>query len=264
VPPSHRWRIDKPWLTAIQQKLDLYHLRWGWVAYFIPWAPVVAVLCMGFLIVQHRLRRRISRLLAENRALIVTQERQRLARDLHDDLGAQLVRLGGQDAASAREAQLALDRAIFELDPARQTLDRLVTFLGDYAEQSFAGTGIRCFHDAPIEAPAIPLRPEVRKAVLLCCKEALANILKHSRATEVWLRIVVTQSQLAVLIDDNGVGFESGGPALSTAGGSPAETRPCGGNGLKNMRERMTQLDGSFAATRRAEGGTRVALTTPL
>jgi anti-sigma regulatory factor (Ser/Thr protein kinase) len=200
--------------------------------------------------------------------------RRAVARDLHDDLGTEIARLKGagndSDKSRARDMALALDRALWATEPGCDSLEDLITFLGNNAEASLANTGIRCFQDLPIDCPNERLRPTLSKNILLTVKEALNNILKHSGATEVWLRVEYDKPNLSIIIEDNGRGFLP--PQKLLAPGSqdaarkaePGEDRGRMGNGLKNMRERVGEVSGSVAFTLRNGGGTRVAIVVPL
>jgi signal transduction histidine kinase len=95
--------------------------------------------------------------------------------------------------------------------------------------------------------PEIPLSAEMRHHLFLACKEALNNIRKHSRATEVWLRVAIAGDELRLVIEDNGVGF----------------TRPAGqsaGNGLVNLQNRLASLGGRCEITSQPGRGTHVLL----
>jgi signal transduction histidine kinase len=174
------------------------------------------------------------------------------------------------DKSRARDMALALDRALWATEPGCDSLEDLITFLGNNAEASLANTGIRCFQDLPIDCPNERLRPTLSKNILLTVKEALNNILKHSGATEVWLRVEYDKPNLSIIIEDNGRGFLP--PQKLLAPGSqdaarkaePGEDRGRMGNGLKNMRERVGEVSGSVAFTLRNGGGTRVAIVVPL
>jgi signal transduction histidine kinase len=83
-------------------------------------------------------------------------------------------------------------------------------------------------------------------------KEALNNILKHSRATEVGIGLTLEGGRLKILISDNGLGFD---PALAKASG---------GDGLVNMNARLRQIDGRVVISSRAGEGTRVEMEAAL
>jgi len=81
-------------------------------------------------------------------------------------------------------------------------------------------------------------------------KESLNNIVCHARASEVSLAIAVTENSISVVIEDNGRGF-----------GEEAQNN--GGNGLKNMRQRMTEIGGEFQVKTTPNAGTRISFSCP-
>jgi hypothetical protein len=176
------------------------------------------------------------------------EERVRIARDLHDDLGAQITRLQRESAATnpeaAREAVLALDRAVWTVNPENDTLENLISFLGQYAVEFFAGSGIRLRFHAPVHVPNIHLDSERRKNILFAVKEALNNVHKHSAATETALHVAFEPPLLRILVEDNGRGF-------------PPEILR--GNGLSNMSARMQALHGRVDINASDSGGALVS-----
>jgi len=195
------------------------------------------------------------------------QERTRIAQDLHDDLGAEIslikARGGAADESNTQEMLLAVDRAIWSVDPTRDTLEDLVMFLGEFTEGALANTGIRSYQALPKALPKKKLTPALRKSVFLTVKEALNNTVKHSSASEFWLRVSCDGSELNIVVEDNGKGLPSGNrpaPPSSPSGQSSDSTRVCGGNGLRNMRQRIEEIGGELRITQGSNGGTRVSI----
>jgi signal transduction histidine kinase len=98
-----------------------------------------------------------------------------------------------------------------------------------------------------VDLPATVLAAEVRHHFFLVIKEALNNVLKHSEASEVRVEVQVDAGRIKVLIEDNGCGFEESAP--------PAGRK---GNGLQNMRKRMSALGGEMSLTSIPGKGTRL------
>jgi signal transduction histidine kinase len=180
-------------------------------------------------------------------------ERTRIARDLHDDLGASLTQIRFLSAVESRDTQVpedtrgrmkqvseksnemvaALDEIVWAVNPANDTLPNLANYLCHFAEEFFRPTAIRCRLDIEDSLPPAALTSEVRHNVYLAVREAVNNVVKHSQATEVWLRIhSQLPAEFSVTIEDNGRGFTS----------DPASS----GNGLANMRERLKTIGGRF------------------
>ena len=199
------------------------------------------------------------------------KERARIARDLHDQLGANLTQVAllgemaeadkdapaeveshaQQICQTARETTRSLDEIVWAVNPANDTLDGLVNYAGKYAQEYLALAGLRCRADLPAQLPAIPIPPEVRHNVFLAFKEAVHNVVKHAQATEARIRLRLEPEIFILEIEDNGRGM----------GSQPA---PQNRNGLRNMRKRMEDIHGEFSIGPGANGGTIVRLTVPM
>jgi signal transduction histidine kinase len=110
---------------------------------------------------------------------------------------------------------------------------------------------MRCWQEVPDCFPAVPLRSDVRHNVFLAVREAFNNALKHSRGTEVWLRVNLKEGHVTLEIDDNGCGFT---PGASSAGG----------NGLENMKARLAEEGGQTVVASSPGKGTRVRFIFPV
>ncbi len=235
---------------------------------------LVSVCVLGALVaaVHYASTQRLQRQLAALRQKeALERERARIARDLHDQLGANLtqVALLGEMAeadkalpaeveshakmisATARDTTRALDEIVWTVNPSNDTLDGLVNYICKYAQEYLALAGLRYRLETPPQLPAKPISPELRHNVFLASKEAVNNVVKHAQATSAWVRLELGPGEFTVEIEDDGRGL-----------GSDAANK--GRNGLKNMRKRMEDIGGRFEAVSRAEGGTRVRLTAPL
>jgi signal transduction histidine kinase len=200
----------------------------------------------------------------------VNEERGRLARDIHDDLGSSLTRimmlgeraaeeLGHDDEAgmhvrkivsSARDTVQSLDEIVWAVNPDNDTLDGLVGYINQYACQFFESTSVRCRLEMPTELPSRSLPADVRHNLFLVVREAFNNVLKHSHASEAQVRIAFRQDEVQVVVADNGVGFQ--------IKGEPNGKR---GHGLTNMRQRMEAMGGHLHIASGANKGTTVTFT---
>lgn len=172
-------------------------------------------------------RRRLE-VLERQRA--VDQERARIARDMHDDVGASLTQitmlgllartdLAEPERAANHLAQLGdlsqevvgkLDELVWVVNPRNDTVAGLAEYLGQYTEQLLRAAQIRCRFDFPAALPHLPLNADTRHQVFLAVKEALNNVMKHAAATEVHLGAVHDAGILTFTIEDNGRGFAYG------------------------------------------------------
>ncbi|WP_309017361.1 two-component regulator propeller domain-containing protein [Pelagicoccus sp. SDUM812003] len=221
--------------------------------------------------VRYATRRRMLRELEDlERQHAVERERSRIAQDIHDDVGASLSRIAilSQTARSqlsdtkgatavlshiygtARSVTRALDEIVWAVNPKHDTLDSLVDYMGKFAHDFLSAANVRCRLDLPVEVPPWNLSAEVRHNVFLAFKEALNNLVKHAYATEAWVHIEVSEAGFTIELKDNGRGL----PDEADSDGAGF------GNGLINMRDRMSRIGGSCEIVGESGTGTKVVL----
>jgi len=240
-----------------------------------PWFLTLSGLCLFGLVAgsvhyvsTQKLQRELA-LMRQHEA--IEAERARIARDLHDQLGANLTQVtllgemaetdkdlpdeveghARQISQTARETTRALDEIVWTVNPANDTLDGLINYLCKYAQEYLAVAGLRYRLEVPDQLPALPISPELRHNVFLVAKEAINNVVKHAQASSVWLRLQLDPDRFTLEIQDDGRGL------------SP-EAEKKGRNGLCNMRKRMEDVGGGFMITPAAPSGTTVRLNAPL
>ena len=214
-----------------------------------------------------RLQREL-RLLEQQAAL--HKERARIAKDIHDDLGANLTEIAllgdlaqqdraepdkagervGKISATARQAIKSLDEIVWAVNPRNDTLGHLIDYAGQFALDYLRLADIRCRLDLPEQTPQRELSTELRHNLFLVIKEALNNVVRHAHASEVWLRAAVTGEGLELSVEDNGCGF-SVAPDDALA------------DGLRNMRQRLEDLGGTCRIESQPGHGTRVLVHLP-
>ena len=221
---------------------------------------------------RRRMRRKLE-ILEQQRA--VERERTRIAKDIHDDLGASLTRINllsqsarrdmddppqrekslNQICTTARQLTRAMDEIVWAVDPQHDTLESLASYLDKLVYELLGASGIRCRLDFPARLPARLVTADVRHNLFLACKEALHNILKHSAATEARISFVLEPDAVVVSIKDNGRGFDPG-VLTDTAlyGKQPRPSR----NGLVNMRKRLQEIGGRCEIRSECGHGTQV------
>lgn len=233
---------------------------------------VLAASGIGWFDTRRRMRRRLER---AERQRDIERERTRIARDIHDDLGAQLTRITMlSESASepdvdpyraaegirriydtARELTRSMDEIVWAVNPRHDTLESLATYLEKYAHDWLAGVGIRCRLGLPLQFPEWHLNSEARHNIFLAFKEALHNAVKHSGASEVFIRLALKGDSFNLAVEDNGRGFAAGEktkPASATPG------RVVSGNGLENMRRRLAVIGGDCEIQSALGVGTKV------
>ncbi|MHC1766042.1 MAG: two-component regulator propeller domain-containing protein [Verrucomicrobiia bacterium] len=217
-----------------------------------------------------RLQRQLARLKQQE---ALEKERSRIARDIHDQLGANLTQVAllgelvesdkampeeveqhaRQISQTARDTTRVLDEIVWAVNPANDTIDGLMTYLCKSAQEYLTVAGLQCRFEVPAQLPATPVPPEVRHNVFLACKEAVTNVVRHAQASAVWVRLRFSGGNLVLEIQDNGKG-------LAGIDEKSAQRR----NGLRNMRNRMEEIGGEFGFAPAPGGGALVRLTVPI
>ncbi|WP_034385203.1 sensor histidine kinase [Deinococcus sp. YIM 77859] len=196
------------------------------------------------------------------------QERARLARELHDSVAQALygITLGAKTARAAlgrdpEKTRASLDYTIrlaeggvsemkallFSLRPDALEEGGLVAALAQNAHALEARHGLTVHADLHRE-PA--LSPSGQAAAYRVAQEALHNVVKHARASQVWLSVTEEDGRVTVTIRDDGQGFDP-------------RARPSGTLGQRSMRERAQDAGGTLTVQSRPGGGTTVTLTLP-
>lgn len=221
---------------------------------------------IGWLAARARMKSRIHLLKVRNAR---EGERSRIARDLHDDLGASLTEISILAALAAEDSvksplyssldQLSikakhvvgsLDEIVWAVNPREDTLRSLVDYIAAFAGEFLDIARIPLRLDVAREIPDTPLATAQRHSVFLAAREVLNNIVKHSGANEVFLRMTLVDDVLEIRIEDDGCGFEPDYAA--------------GGNGLGNLKQRMQDAGGDCRIETYRAQGTTVFLTLPL
>ena len=174
------------------------------------------------------------------------EERNRISTDMHDDLGAGVTairlfselakrRLGKETipeiekiSSSANELLNNMNAIIWTMNSSNDSFGNMVAYIRSYAIEYFENTGINCTVNIAADLPDIAVNGAIRRNVFLVVKEALNNVLKHSKATEVILVLKKEHTIISLLIQDNGTGIDF-------------ENLRRFGNGLKNMKARMNK-----------------------
>lgn len=239
------------------------HFWQAW--YFYPaLAGVTALSVVGW--ARWRLTRQRRRLEHE-RGQALEQERTRIARDLHDHLGALLAETALSGGLSP-EARLRLKQSLEELgdliwlvSPENDSARGWADFVSNYASRFFANAGLSLDLDVVVPNSEQPLSGVVRHELGSMLKEALRNILQHAGATQVWIRTSVTADQISLTIRDDGQGFD---PSKLTEEPQPGAMPSLRGHGLLHLQARSASLGGSCCIDSTPGKGTTVDVAVPV
>lgn len=214
-----------------------------------------------------------AQLLAQAREAGMLDERQRMAREIHDTLAQGLAGVITQLQAAeqahdqpevwrrhvtnastlARESLTEARRTVHAVEPAALEEARLPDAIGEVTRQWSSVNDVAAV--LTTTGDARPMHPDVEVALLRTAQEALANVAKHSRATRVGLTLSYMEDQVTLDVRDDGVGFQ---PNVKRANGSTN-----GGFGLTGMRQRVQRLAGRLEIESEPGAGTAVSATVP-
>jgi signal transduction histidine kinase/streptogramin lyase len=214
-----------------------------------------------------RLQQRYAQMEQENR---LEKERTRIARDLHDELGASVTRIGmmaerlkrnassevlkdemSKLASHTRRLSGELEGVIWTVSPKNGTWDRLASFIRQFSLNFFADTSISCTVEGVESAPVRAVSPDVQHHILAILKESLTNILKHAEASRVEITMWFEHDELRLWITDNGHGFDI------------TAKEHLDRNGLGNQRIRAREIGATLEITSDLIQGTEIKLTFP-
>jgi len=261
---------DRQW-DATRLRLPIAVRQHLWRNQFIQAAGFVAAIVAAVILSRRAIERRTARQVADaNARAALAEERARIARDLHDDLGTNLAEIA-MISELARESlppehpargplEKIFDRAegnarrlgeiVWAVNPANDTLEHFTKYLCKSAQDYLAAADIRCRFKLPDVMPAGTFTAAQRYHLLLAAKEAVHNAARHGHPGTVTLTLGVQAGRFVVEIHDDGHGCDP-----SAAAASP---RGCG-----NMRLRMEVVGGSFAIASAHGRGTTVTLGVP-
>jgi signal transduction histidine kinase len=212
-----------------------------------------------------------TRLFEASREASIAEERDRLARDLHDALTQRLFSLNlileaavstvEADPAAARQTlgqarglvESALDELrslIFELRPAALEADGLVGSVRKHADLLHRAHGLAL--EVRGEEDGAALEPEVERQLFRVVQEALSNVVRHASARSASVSVDFSAGAVTVTIEDDGVGFDPEERAIAARR-----------LGLTSMRERVSALGGEFEVVSTPGEGTTVRARVP-
>ncbi len=204
--------------------------------------------------------------------------RNRIARDLHDEIGsnlssislyaasAQKITAGNEKAETilskisigASEMMEAISDIVWAVNTGSDHFDELANRVRSFAVQVTEAKNIELRFTDNKDIPDVALNMEQRKNIYLICKEAINNAVKYSGCTLLEVLISKENHQLHINIHDNGKGFE-----LSRLE-SPNNGHSFGSNGIKNMKNRAAEINSVLELHTYPDAGTSVKLITPV
>lgn len=248
--------------------------RTGWAQALYVLIAIAIVATVARVISTRRLGHRLAVLAAQQ---AMERERMRIAQDMHDEIGSKLTKISFMSeraireldghapvanklesiARTSRDLLQSLDEIVWAVNPHNDTLEHLAVYLGQYANEYLQNTAVNCELSIARGLPDYPLSAEDRHNLFLAFEESLNNALKHGRASSIRIEMFVEAAQFRIQIRDNGCGFDPGNLNKAANGGRE-------GNGLRNMRQRLSLLGGEFTIASEVGKGTLVSFSVPL
>jgi signal transduction histidine kinase len=240
-------------LSAVHGYLQRkYNIYWpapsfykSWWFYSIVIALALAMIIMATRYIAQRALKLKLKELERQRAL--DKERLRISREMHDDIGAGLTRITlmseiarhssdkkelAEIADASRKLVTNMNGIIWSLNPEHKTLGHLFSYLREELNNLLEPSGIDYRIELPLECAAYVLTNEQKRNILLVTKEIVHNAVKYSEAERLSVKAHIKEDVLWFSIEDNGKGFDT--------------AKEFSGNGMKNIRYRLDELNAAF------------------
>jgi signal transduction histidine kinase/ligand-binding sensor domain-containing protein len=217
--------------------------RTGWFITGIILLFITVIVLLTRYASQVKLKKKIDEL---QRKRMMDEERLRISREMHDDIGAGLTQITLMSEAAKRETtntgplneianmsrQLvgSMSEIIWSLNPGNNTVEQLLSYLREQVNKLLEYSGIRYTIDFPDNGRAILLNNAQRRNLLLVTKEIVHNAIKHSKAANIAINCSIDGNRLSFTVSDDGKGFDTAAKS--------------NGNGLRNIRRRIEELNG--------------------
>jgi len=224
-----------------------------------------AVILLGW---RHKIRRQIERLKMQQ---VTERERDRIARDIHDDLGAALTQIAmlsdstgtlrlsheanlGKIHQVAQAMTQTMDEIVWAVNPRHDRFDQMMMYLDAYAQEYLESTNLQSCVEFPSPLPCRPISAQVRHDLFLAFKESLNNLVRHAAAQRVCISLALRPDGFSLCVEDDGRGF-----IVDPSNAIHSGTR----NGLANMQARLASVGGHCTIDSAPGRGTRVVFELP-
>jgi signal transduction histidine kinase len=239
-----------------------WRATWFWFVVFVS----ITMLVFGSwrYVLWNRMQRELA-VLKNQQAL--ERERLRISQDIHDGLGARVTQISmvssrAQDNQSfpemarvefdriskmSRELVSALYETVWTVDPENDNLDELGNYLCQIVNQLCEQAQFRCrFYVVDLPSD-VQVSSQIRHNVSMAAQEAVHNVIKHAGASEVAMNIKFADDLLVITIRDDGSGFKPVGDSS--------------GNGLINMKKRLSEIGGNCMVESQLDKGTTIQMS---
>ena len=251
---------------AFEVKAHFWQTVWFYLVLAVVLAAAVFLIARWML--WHRYQLQMAVLKREE---ALANERARISRDIHDDLGnglsvvATLSELAHNDVEKgtvhkrldqiydvANELARNVDEIVWAVNPANDGWEPFISYFEQYTEYFLGNSGLRFHFSRPADLVGRPIASKTRHHLLLSVREAVGNVLKHAAAKQVKIGMRLDGKVLEVRVGDDGVGFDT------------SRRAGVGHDGLGNMARRMKEAGGTLTITSALGQGTCVTFRVPL
>jgi signal transduction histidine kinase len=239
----------------------LWKLPWFWATVLA--GAMTLIIVTNRYIAWHRMQREMARLRNQR---VIEGERLRIARDIHDDLGARVTQISLVSAMAgdnpnvqpetrtefeeisrmSRDLISALYETVWAVNPENDNLEALGNYICQMVTKMGENAGFQSRFSMERLSRDVEVPSQTRHSISMAVKEAVHNIIKHAAASLVTIQITYDLEVLTISIHDNGRGFQMGDQR--------------GGSGLSNMQQRLKDTGGTCTINSRVGGGTEVVL----
>ncbi|OGV07170.1 MAG: hypothetical protein A2499_06220 [Stygiobacter sp. RIFOXYC12_FULL_38_8] len=254
--------------ASITFSIEPYLYQRLWFQIVLAFVLIGAIAGIVRFISVRKLRLKLDRIEAQ---AALERERIRISKDMHDELGAELTKIGllseiaknnfrsnsqnleldlDKITDASRDVAITMDEIVWAVNPKNDKIDRLCSYIASYVQEYLSLTDIHLTLTVPDTLPEVFMSAELRHNVFLVIKEAANNIVKHSKAKEVVFDASYSDNNLEFTLTDDGIGI--------------CDSVDEFGNGLINMRKRIKDNGGYFEIKNNIPKGTIVRITVPL
>lgn len=236
-----------------------------WFTLLVILIALTIILAFARYMYQSKLKQKILEL-EKHKAL--HKERQRISREMHDDIGAGLTQIVLMSESARMKSNIIdskelydiadtsrmlvsnMSEIIWTLNSENKNLEQFLSYLRENLSKQFEYSGINYSVELPDGGNEILLRNEQMRNLLLITKETVNNAIKHSRAKNIFIRIFLLKDRLHIEIKDDGVGFSM--------------QKKYSGNGFHNIRQRTAEIGGEINMESEEGKGSRFIFVFPI
>ena len=249
------------WGKATSIRVDVQYPFWQSWWFILALGAALSAVVWGVAVLVTKLRQTE----AHERERLLHDERLRIAKDLHDDVGTGLAKIvilsenSITDEGAAESSKVVADTAREVIDSVRsivwvmkstdESLRDALGYVGDKISDLFSDKGIAFTYHQQLTQD-LPADMLTRRNIVLSIKECATNIVRHSKATTVRMTAILVGNDLVLEIRDDGVGFDT--------------AHNGNGSGLSNIEARLAELGGTMSVETETGVGTRVTLAIPI